>query len=202
MQHLEHRHLVLGGLTTVFTAKERECLSALVDCLVPADSLGPSASDAGVVVFIDSQLDGDYGAGKGTYLPAADQAALDADSVSMWAPRLFYKKGLAALDEVANRIAGGEFARLSERNRHELLIAIERKAVGHPWIALFLDQALLNTMEGYFSDPIHGGNKNADGWKMVGFPGCGHDYRKFVGKNLPVSQQVPVQTIADFQAAP
>ena len=179
----------------MLTSKELECLAALVNCLIPADALGPSASDAGVVTFIDQQLGGDYGAGKGTYLPANP----DAGSVSEWAPRLFYRKGLAALDEVANKFAGSDFAQLSEGDRHELLTAIERKAVGHPWIALFLDQVILNTMEGYFSDPLHGGNRNADGWKMVGFPGCGHDYRNFVGKNLPVFKLVPVQTISDFK---
>lgn len=183
----------------MLTPQEHECLAALVDCLIPADALGPSASEAGVVDFIASQLDGDYGAGKGTYLPAAEETVPEADSVSTWAPRLFYTKGLCALDEVANKIAGSNFAQLGEPDRRELLTAIERKAVGHPWIFLFLDQVFLNTMEGYFSDPIHGGNKNAVGWKMVGFPGCGHDYRIFVGKNLPVSQLVQIQTILDFR---
>jgi len=28
-----------------------------------------------------------------------------------------------------------------------------------------------NVMEGMFSDPIYGGNRNKAGWKMIGFPG-------------------------------
>jgi hypothetical protein len=51
-------------------------------------------------------------------------------------------------------------------------------------------------------DQNAGSNRNADGWKMVGFPGCGHDYRNFVGKNVPVSQLVPIQTIRDFRDRP
>ncbi|MBG9387999.1 gluconate 2-dehydrogenase subunit 3 family protein [Caenimonas aquaedulcis] len=179
----------------MLTAKEHACLAALVDCLIPADAIGPSASDAGVVAFIDGQLGGDYGAGKGTYLPAEPDADIPGD----WSPRTFYSKGLAALDELARQSAGCDFAQLDPGDRHELLSAIERKAIAHPWIAHFLDQAIQSTMEGYFSDPIHGGNRNAGGWKMVGFPGCGHDYRSFVGKNLPVAQLVPIQTIADFR---
>ena len=27
-------------------------------------------------------------------------------------------------------------------------------------------------MEGMFADPIHGGNRNKAGWKMIGFPGA------------------------------
>jgi gluconate 2-dehydrogenase gamma chain len=27
-------------------------------------------------------------------------------------------------------------------------------------------------MEGIFSDPIYGGNRNKAGWKMIGFPGA------------------------------
>ncbi len=30
---------------------------------------------------------------------------------------------------------------------------------------------LQNTKEGYFSDPIYGGNKDMGAWKMIGFPG-------------------------------
>ena len=31
---------------------------------------------------------------------------------------------------------------------------------------------LLNlTMEGFFSDPIYGGNRGKASWKMIGFPG-------------------------------
>jgi gluconate 2-dehydrogenase gamma chain len=32
------------------------------------------------------------------------------------------------------------------------------------------------TMLGYFTDPIHGGNKGKGSWKMIGFPGIGAMY--------------------------
>lgn len=189
-------------MRTMLDAKECQCLTALVDCLIPADALGPSASDAGVVEFIRAQLDGSYGAGSGTHLPGTEAAPLDTDIVSTWTPRMFYRHGLAALQKIANKLEGGDFERLDEACRRRLLAGIEQKSVNHPWIALFLDQVLLNTMEGYFSDPIHGGNRHAAGWKMVGFPGCGHDYREFVGKNMPVSRLVPIRTIRDFRSNP
>jgi gluconate 2-dehydrogenase gamma chain len=39
-----------------------------------------------------------------------------------------------------------------------------------------------NTMEGYFADPIYGGNRNMAGWKLVGFPGARYDYRDVMEK--------------------
>jgi gluconate 2-dehydrogenase gamma chain len=45
---------------------------------------------------------------------------------------------------------------------------------------------LQNTMEGFFADPLYGGNKGMAGWKMVGFPGARYDYRDHVDKhNVP-----------------
>jgi len=35
---------------------------------------------------------------------------------------------------------------------------------------------LQHTVEGFFSDPIYGGNKNKIAWKMIGFPGAYADY--------------------------
>ena len=35
----------------------------------------------------------------------------------------------------------------------------------------FFAMLLQNTKEGYFSDPIYGGNKDMAAWKMIGFPG-------------------------------
>jgi gluconate 2-dehydrogenase gamma chain len=31
-------------------------------------------------------------------------------------------------------------------------------------------------MEGFFSDPIYGGNRDKIGWKLVGFPGVHASY--------------------------
>jgi gluconate 2-dehydrogenase gamma chain len=34
-----------------------------------------------------------------------------------------------------------------------------------------------NTLEGYFADPLYGGNRNMAGWRLIGFPGAHYDYR-------------------------
>lgn len=47
---------------------------------------------------------------------------------------------------------------------------------------LFFGMLLQQTIEGYFSDPIYGGNKDMGSWKMLGFPGAHADFRADVGK--------------------
>ena len=37
--------------------------------------------------------------------------------------------------------------------------------------------------EGFFSDPIHGGNRDMVGWKMIGFPGIRYDYRDWITRH-------------------
>ena len=54
-------------------------------------------------------------------------------------------------------------------------------------------------MEGFFSDPIYGGNRNKASWRMLGFPGLPAIYAdkidEYRGKRYPVTEP---QYIADF----
>ena len=52
---------------------------------------------------------------------------------------------------------------------------------------------LQNTLEGYFSDPIYGGNKDMAAWKMIGFPGAHYDYREWVGRH---GERVPYPPVS------
>jgi gluconate 2-dehydrogenase gamma chain len=47
----------------------------------------------------------------------------------------------------------------------------------------FFETVLQNTMEGFFADPIYGGNRDMAGWKLIGFPGARYDYRDHVTKH-------------------
>lgn len=62
---------------------------------------------------------------------------------------------------------------------------------------LFFDIVLQNTMEGFFADPIYGGNKDMVSWRMIGFPGARYDYRAFIGKHNQKLELEPV-SIAGF----
>ncbi len=51
---------------------------------------------------------------------------------------------------------------------------------------------LQNTKEGYFGDPIYGGNKDMGAWKMIGFPGAHYDYREWVTRH---NERVPFEPV-------
>ena len=46
----------------------------------------------------------------------------------------------------------------------------------------FFEAILANTIEGFFADPIYGGNRDMAGWKLIGFPGARYDYRDHVSQ--------------------
>jgi gluconate 2-dehydrogenase gamma chain len=54
-----------------------------------------------------------------------------------------------------------------------------------------------NTVEGYFADPVYGGNRDMAGWRMVGFPGARYDYRPFLSRRGEELDLEPV-SVAGF----
>ena len=61
---------------TYFTPEEVAAIEALVDRLIPSDDLSPGGKDAGIAVYIDRQLSGDFGRDVGLYMspPFVDAA--------------------------------------------------------------------------------------------------------------------------------
>ena len=53
-------------------------------------------------------------------------------------------------------------------------------------------------MEGFFADPIYGGNRDKIGWQLVGFPGVAAVYSEFIDKHNVPYKAKPV-SIADLQ---
>ena len=54
---------------------------------------------------------------------------------------------------------------------------------------LFFSYLLQNTREGFFSDPIHGGNKDMVGWKLINFPGARADFMDWVERSVIPSRR-------------
>jgi hypothetical protein len=72
-------------------------------------------------------------------------------------------QGLEAVDALAKRVHGGALAELSADQRDQVLTAM----VADP----FFSRARRLTLEGMFSDPYYGGNKNFAGWDLIRYPG-------------------------------
>jgi gluconate 2-dehydrogenase gamma chain len=183
------------------TATEHAFVVAAVDTLIPADELSPSGSACGVATFIDRQLAGAYGMGARLYrqgpFPKAKpelgyQLALN--------PREFFRAGIESANDWTRQTYGKDFDRLSEPEREAALKAMEDDKAQFPGFSsrMFFDALLQIAMEGFFADPIYGGNRDMAGWKMVGYPGLPATYREEITKYFGKKYDKPPRSIADF----
>jgi len=185
-----------------FTATEASLLEAIVDRLIPPDPTGPSASEAGVPFFIDRQLAGQYGQGQHFYLGGPwPKGAPEQGYQSRFNPAQFYRAALAAIPKYVSKTYGSVFQKLAQADQDKLLKELEAGQIDLPDGVdgkAFFTMLLQNTKEGYFSDPIYGGNKDMAAWKMIGFPGAHYDYREWVSR---FNQRVPFTQVS-FKGRP
>jgi len=175
-----------------FTPQEALTMEAIVDRLIPPDSLSVGGKGAGCAVFIDRQLAGSFGKSTRLYMKGPFAKGLPTQGYQgALTPAGRYREGLRALDDYAHSRHGKNFAQLSPEQQDEILEGlesgkIELKLVSGLSTRSFFELMLGNTMEGFFADPLYGGNKGLVGWKLVGFPGARYDYRDHVDKhNVP-----------------
>jgi gluconate 2-dehydrogenase gamma chain len=177
-----------------FNADEWKFVQAAVARLIPSDDAGPGAIEAGVPEFIDRQMEGAFGHAATWYMqgPFVEVSPPFGYQKKM-PPREVYRAGIAATDAYCRKqFADKPFAQLGAAQQDEVLKGLEAGSVKLDGVGAtdFFGFLLQNTKEGYFSDPIHGGNKNAAAWKMIGFPGARADYADWVDRpgvkyNLP-----------------
>lgn len=133
------------------TLDEARTLAAACDQIIPPDE-DPGAGWAGVVNYVDNQLCG----------------ALQHLQKS-------YRKGIAAMNKSSRALYGGGFADLADAKQVELLTLMEQeRAPREAWkeisSAEFFQLLIDQTMQGFYGDPRHGGNRGRTSWKMLGIP--------------------------------
>ncbi len=150
-----------------FTAAEARVVQAACSRIFPSDAAGPGATEAGVVIYIDRQLAGPYGRDKYRYTkPPFVESVPEHGYQGKQNPRDTYREGVRNL---------GNFAELSPAQRDQKLRAIEKTT--------FFRLLRQHTIEGMFSDPLHGGNANMIGWQLIGYPGPVMSYRNEIDKS-------------------
>ena len=181
-----------------FSAEQAQEVEAIVERLIPADDLSVSGKDAGCAVFIDRQLAGEYGTFARLYRegPFSNGTPTQGDQ-SPLNPRGRYTLGLAALAKYCQAQFQKPFSGLSAEQRDQVLGALEKGTAQFDGVdsKLFFQQVLSNTMEGFFADPIYGGNREMVSWKMIGFPGARYDYRDYIGLHNQKLDLVPLSII-------
>ena len=178
---------VRPGPWVFFTAPEGAAVEAIVDRLIPEDEVGPGGKAAGCAVFIDRQLAGAFGDSRDLYMrPPFATGTSSQGPQSPIVPKELYRVSLAALDDYCRTtFAGKAFPLLTQLQQNQVLSGLE-----HGEIELrvgdgkaFFEVVLANAIEGFFADPIYGGNRDMVGWKLVGFPGALYDYRDHIAKH-------------------
>ena len=151
-----------------FTAEEARVVAAACSRIFPSDASGPGATEANVVIFIDRQLAGPYGRdkyrySKGPWVESYPEHGYQGKEN----PRETYRAAIKTL---------GDFTSLSPADQDAKLRSIEKSH--------FFQLLRTHTIEGMFSDPMHGGNAGLIGWQLAGYPGPQMGYRDEIDKHF------------------
>lgn len=181
-----------------FSDAEVPEVTAIVDRLIPADDLSVSGSEAGCVVFIDRQLASSYGEASRWYMQGPFRRGTpEQGDQSPFTPRDRIRHGLVGLEKLCRSRHGQSFSGLDAAQQDALLAELEKGGIDLDGMdsKLFFEQVLGNTMEGFFGDPIYGGNRDMVSWKMIGFPGARYDYRPYIELHNQKLDLVPLSII-------
>ncbi len=171
-----------------FTAAEGRTVEALADRIIPPDPDTPGGKDAGCAVYIDRQLAGPYGHDVGHYNgPPFQKGKKQQGPQSKNAPAQQYRDAIAAIDNYCRgKYQNKNFVDLSDNDKDDVLKGIEKGDVKLDPVdgkTFFSEHLLKNMQEGFFADPIYGGNRDMVGWKMIGFPGARYNYLDWIERH-------------------
>lgn len=154
--------------------RDFQILANATERIFPEDDLGPGAIGLDVPYFIDHQLAGQYGSNSKEYMqgPFAEGAPTQGYQSRLTRAEIF-KQGIHKMEEEAQKRFKKSFNDLEGTQMDEILTAfqkgeVEMKGVKSDYFFILFRAA---TLEGAYSDPLYGGNKNMDGWRMKEFPG-------------------------------
>ena len=83
-----------------------------------------------------------------------------------------YRLGLETLEAESQAFGGKGFTELDTSGQDLILSRLEAGLVTLPWPlnpTAFFHTVITHVMEGYYSDPGNGGNRESIAWQMIGF---------------------------------
>ena len=179
-----------------FNDIEAKFIEAALDTLIPKDAVGPGAVEVGVATFLDNQLAGAFGQGARMYLegPFLEGAPTQGYQLPL-TPAELYRVAIADVNAYCAKTYQKRFDQLGAAERKTVLEAVEGNKIKLDTVpgGTFFAMLYGNVMEGYFGDPMYGGNRNKAVWKMIGFPGAIGMYADVIaeyrGKPYPIEPQ-------------
>lgn len=128
-----------------------------------------------------------YGVGAKMYMqgPFQPDASPDLGYQLPLTPQEIYRLGIAEANNFARKRHNAPFNKVSAAQQDALLEQMESGKAEFEKLPsnVFFAALLQNTREGFFSDPVHGGNQRLTGWKLIGFPGARADFMDWVERN-------------------
>jgi gluconate 2-dehydrogenase gamma chain len=161
-----------------FNASEAAFIEAACERLIPADEHGAGALAAGVPNYLDKQLGGAWGAGERLYRSGPWVAGSASQGYQLpFTPGELFHQALRAINrDLESR--GTPLPRMTAEAQDAYLKSLEGGTADLNGVpsGVFFDMLLKMTVEGFFSDPVYGGNRDMVAWRMIGFPGAYADY--------------------------
>lgn len=150
-------------------------LSAATERIFPEDDNGPGAIALGAPYFIDKQLAGRWGLNAKEYMRGPFQEGDPEQGYQSAMTRSeIFTQGVRRINEISDEQFEENFDDLEEEQQNEILSAFDNDEVDMDGVssATFFSLLRQATIEGVYSDPLYGGNKNMDGWRMKEYPGA------------------------------
>jgi gluconate 2-dehydrogenase gamma chain len=180
-----------------FNSQEAAFIEAAVARLIPADEEWPGALEAGVPNYIDKQLAGAWGAGERLYQSGPWQPGTPSQGYQLpYTPAQLFHTALAVIDK---QLEHAPFAAMSADAQDAYLKQLQAggQDLGGVPSDVFFAHLWECTLEGFFSDPVYGGNYDMVSWRMIGFPGAYASYYGLVDKHGIKLDRAPMSLAED-----
>ncbi|HLR59087.1 MAG TPA: gluconate 2-dehydrogenase subunit 3 family protein [Pseudogracilibacillus sp.] len=157
-------------------------LEQATERIYPEDDNGPGAIGLGVPYFIDKQLAGKWGVNAKDYRQGPFKDSNPTANTSSLTRGDIFIIGLRKMNEVSQKKFNETFNKLEAEQQDEILTDFSNGDVKMKGIDSnhFFDLLLSTTLEGAYSDPMYGGNRNMEGWKMKEYPGSVASYTDMI----------------------
>ncbi|WP_411830578.1 gluconate 2-dehydrogenase subunit 3 family protein [Paenibacillus lautus] len=180
-----------------FNQEQYRITEAAVERIFPADENGPGAKELGAAFFIDHQLAGDWGFNARDYMQPPFYVGEKTQGYQGRLRRreIFYI-GLREIQNYSQKKYQKDFPSLAPEEQDAVLTAFQNDEVKLTTISAsgFFNLLRSSTLEGVYSDPLYGGNKNMQGWVMRQYPGNQMAYTNIIDKEFTV---IPPKSLKD-----
>ncbi|WP_249870564.1 gluconate 2-dehydrogenase subunit 3 family protein [Oceanobacillus saliphilus] len=156
-----------------------DLLGQATERIFPEDENGPGAIGLGVPYYIDHQLAGKWGINAKEYRQGPFfEGEPNQGYQSQLKYHQIYDLGIEAIENYSQSTFSQGFTSLEAEQQDEVLAAFENDKVNIPGIksSFFFEILRQSTLEGAYADPLYGGNKDMQGWKMKEYPGVQMSY--------------------------